>query len=83
MKNIYDGIVRLDENGAAEVNLPEWFEALNSDFRYLLTPIGAPAPGLYFATGSTRIASRSRGAHPEAGTHHHHRAPVQILGNDG
>jgi hypothetical protein len=49
MKNIYDGTIKLDENGEAEVDLPEWFDTLNSDFRYLLTPIGAPAPGLYIA----------------------------------
>ena len=49
MKNIYDGIVRLDASGEAVVELPEWFEALNADFRYQLTAIGAPAPGLYIA----------------------------------
>ncbi|MBZ5545107.1 MAG: hypothetical protein LAO07_15730, partial [Acidobacteriia bacterium] len=31
------------------VELPAWFEALNRDFRYQLTPIGAPAPNLYVA----------------------------------
>jgi len=40
MKNIYDGTVTSDANGQAEVNLPEWFEALNRDFRYQLTVIG-------------------------------------------
>jgi hypothetical protein len=49
MKNIYDGVALLDSNGEAVVVLPEWFEALNRDFRYLLTSIGAPAPGLYIA----------------------------------
>ena len=49
MKNIHDGVVVLDSNGDATVELPEWFEALNRDFRYLLTPIGAPGPGLYIA----------------------------------
>ncbi len=49
MKNIYDGIVRLDASGEVVVGLPEWFEALNADFRYQLTAIGAPAPGLYIA----------------------------------
>ena len=47
MKNIYDGVVVLDENGNAEVKLPEWFGSLNNDFRYQLTAIGAPAPNLY------------------------------------
>jgi trimeric autotransporter adhesin len=44
MKNIYDGIVVLDENGEATVTLPDWFEALNQDFRYQLTCIGGYAP---------------------------------------
>ncbi len=49
MKNIYDGVVTLDARGEAVVELPEWFEALNRDFRYQLTPIGASMPGLYIA----------------------------------
>ncbi len=40
MKNIYDGVVTLDGNGEAEVMLPEYFEALNKDFRYQLTCVG-------------------------------------------
>jgi len=39
-KNLYDGNVTTDANGDAEVLLPEWFEALNTDFRYQLTVIG-------------------------------------------
>lgn len=50
MMNIYNGIVVLDLHGQAWVHLPEWFEALNRDFRYQLTAIGAPAPRLYIAT---------------------------------
>jgi hypothetical protein len=34
MKNIYDGFAALDDAGEAEVELPSWFDALNSDFRY-------------------------------------------------
>lgn len=44
MKNIYDGVVTLDANGKATVQLPDWFEALNEDFRYQLTCIGGYAP---------------------------------------
>lgn len=44
MKNVYDGVVTLDENGQAWVELPNWFEALNKDFRYQLTCIGGYAP---------------------------------------
>jgi len=48
-KNVYDGIAQLDEDGAAWVALPEWFEALNGGFRYQLTAVGGPAPNLYVA----------------------------------
>jgi len=40
MMNIYNGNVVLDATGQAWVELPEWFEALNKDFRYQLTCIG-------------------------------------------
>jgi hypothetical protein len=49
MKNVYDGVVELDDNGEAEIKLPDWFGALNKDFRYQLTAIGAPGPNLYIA----------------------------------
>ncbi len=44
MKNIYDGIVTLDENGEARVSMPDWFDALNFGFRYQLTCVGDYAP---------------------------------------
>ncbi|MEA3409248.1 MAG: hypothetical protein U9Q95_02760, partial [Candidatus Eisenbacteria bacterium] len=44
MMNVYNGNVVLDSNGEAVVVLPEWFEALNRDFRYQLTCIGGFAP---------------------------------------
>jgi trimeric autotransporter adhesin len=40
MMNIYNGNVTTDANGDAAVELPEWFEILNRDFRYQLTVIG-------------------------------------------
>ncbi len=40
MKNIYDGNITTDEAGLATVTLPDWFDALNRDFRYQLTVIG-------------------------------------------
>lgn len=49
MKNLYDGVVELDERGEAEIALEDWCEALNQDFRYQLTPIGGPAPDLHVA----------------------------------
>jgi len=44
MMNIYNGVVTLSRRGDAVVTLPEWFEALNRDFRYQLTCIGGFAP---------------------------------------
>ncbi|MDQ2769238.1 MAG: hypothetical protein M3Y54_01900 [Bacteroidota bacterium] len=41
MMNVYNGNITLDARGEATVQLPDWFEALNRDFRYQLTPIGA------------------------------------------
>ncbi len=38
--NIYNGNIITDANGNATVELPNWFEALNKDFRYQLTVIG-------------------------------------------
>ncbi len=49
MMNVYNGNAALDANGEAWVALPDWFEALNKDFRYQLTPVGGPGPGLYIA----------------------------------
>ena len=40
MMNVYNGNVKLDSNGEAWVDLPDWFEALNKEFRYQLTCIG-------------------------------------------
>jgi hypothetical protein len=65
MKNVYDGVVVLGADGAAWVEMPEWFEALNRDFRYQLTAIGAPGPNLYIAEEITanrfRIAGGAMG----------------------
>jgi hypothetical protein len=44
MKTVYDGTVVLNSDGDAVVQLPEYFEALNRDFRYQLTCIGGYAP---------------------------------------
>lgn len=47
MMNIYTGTAQMDLSGAAVVTLPDWFEAVNGDFRYQLTAVGAPAPNLH------------------------------------
>jgi hypothetical protein len=40
MMNIYNGNVITDASGYATVTMPDWFEALNKEFRYQLTVIG-------------------------------------------
>jgi hypothetical protein len=49
MLNVYDGTAMLDGRGEAVVMLPTYFEALNRDFRYQLTAIGAPGPNLHIS----------------------------------
>ncbi len=41
--NVYRGNVVLDKNGQATVQLPHYFHLINTNFSYVLTPIGAPA----------------------------------------
>ncbi|MHC4446108.1 MAG: hypothetical protein ACYTA5_26235, partial [Planctomycetota bacterium] len=66
MMNVYNGNAVLDKNGKAVVKLPEYFEALNVDFRYQLTAIGAPGPNLYIAeeisNNRFKIAGGKKGA---------------------
>ncbi|MEA2926428.1 MAG: hypothetical protein QOD25_3550 [Alphaproteobacteria bacterium] len=64
MKTFYDGVVTLDKKGKATVRLPRWFEALNKDFRYQLTPIGAPAPNLHVADEVTKNQFKLAGGTP-------------------
>ena len=47
--NAYSGVVTLDARGEAWVELPDYFDAINRDPRYTLTPIGAPMPNLHVA----------------------------------
>jgi hypothetical protein len=49
MMNVYNGVIVLDAHGSAWVTLPDYFEALNRDFRYQLTAVGTPGPNLYIA----------------------------------
>lgn len=66
MMNIYNGIVVLDSEGKATVNLPDYFEALNNDFRYQLTAIGAPGPNLYVAEEISANHFKVAGGRPGA-----------------
>jgi len=64
MMNVYNGNIELNAEGEAWIELPAYFDSLNRDFRYQLTPIGAPA-SLYIAkeidTTRFKIAGGSPG----------------------
>jgi hypothetical protein len=64
MMNVYNGNAVLDEDGQAWVELPDWFEALNRDYRYQLTPIGAPGPNLFIAEGVSGNRFKIAGGEP-------------------
>lgn len=46
MMNIFSGNITTDENGLAYVQMPDYFEAANKDFRYQLTVIGTFAQAI-------------------------------------
>jgi hypothetical protein len=62
--NIYRGNVVLNESGEATVALPDYFESINRDYSYQLTPVGGYA-ALYIkeevSDGSFVIAGGSEG----------------------
>lgn len=64
MKNFYDGTVKLNRKGEAEVRLPRWFASINRDLRYQLTPLGAAAPSLHVASGVRDGKFRIAGGRP-------------------
>jgi hypothetical protein len=47
VKNIYDGIATLNDAGEATIELPDYFEALNKDFRYQYFALHDAMPYLY------------------------------------
>ncbi len=62
--NVYTGNATLDERGEATVVLPEYFESINREFRYQLTPVGAPAPMLHVAGEVANNVFRIAGGAP-------------------
>jgi hypothetical protein len=44
--NVYSGNITTDGTGEAVVTLPDWFEAINKDFRYQLTVVGTFAQAI-------------------------------------
>ena len=93
MMNIYNGIVVLDSNGEAIVQMPNWFSALNHEFRYQLTCIGGFAP-VYIAEelandqfkvgggrAGMKISWQITGIRQDAWANAH-RIPVEEMKND-
>ena len=48
MMNVYNGNIITNEQGEVAVTLPDYFEALNKDFRYQLTVIGTFAQAIVY-----------------------------------
>ncbi|MBY0112300.1 MAG: hypothetical protein K2Y21_05730 [Phycisphaerales bacterium] len=63
MKNIYDGIAVISPDGTATVTLPSYFGALNVEYRYQLTCIGANAP-VYIAEEISKNQFKIAGGKP-------------------
>ena len=60
MMNVYNGNVTTDADGNAVVDLPDYFEALNRDFRYQLTVIGQFAQAIVAEeVGNSRFSIRT------------------------
>ncbi len=64
MMNVYNGNIELNALGEAIVQLPDYFAALNMDFRYQLTPIEAPGPNLYIGERIQNNQFKIRGGTP-------------------
>jgi len=77
MKNVYDGVVVLDRKGKAEIDLPDWFSALNKDFRYQLTAIGAPGPNLYIAE---EISDKTTTNYSSSNNNNNNNSHIKIAG---
>jgi hypothetical protein len=46
-KNVYNGTATLDGAGAATIQLPDYFDALNGEVRYQFAPLGQAMPDLH------------------------------------
>jgi len=66
MMNIYNGIELLDSQGKAIIHMPDWFDALNREFRYQLTAVGTPMPDLFIAEELVGNQFRIAGGKPNA-----------------
>ena len=64
MMNVYNGIAVLDGKGAATIEMPDYFAALNRDVRYQLTAIGAASPSLHVSREMKKNAFGIAGGTP-------------------
>ena len=66
VKNLYDGIAVIDSNGETLISLPDYFDALNTDFRYQFFPLDGADPNLYVKVGAdiTKNSFRIAGGTP-------------------
>ncbi len=62
--NVYSGNAVLGADGSAWITLPGYYDAINTDERYVLTAIGAPAPNLHVAQEVINNAFRVAGGSP-------------------
>ncbi len=62
----YRGTIQLDAAGTAVVELPTYFETLNINFSYHLTPVGAPGPNLYISSEINNNQFEISGGQPGA-----------------
>jgi hypothetical protein len=58
MLNIYNGNATTNDSGEAVVQLPDYFEALNRDFRYQARAIEGLATGAVYCEGRMRGLAR-------------------------
>ncbi len=66
MMNIYNGSARLNARGEVWVTMPDYFDALNRDFQYVLTALGRPQPYLYIAKKMSGNRFKIAGGKPNA-----------------
>ena len=59
MMNIYNGTVVTGGDGRATIELPDYFEALNQEFRYQLTVIGEDVPDVHFVRVTREVEGNS------------------------
>ncbi len=63
-KNMYDGIVELNGQGEATIELPSYFEALNGDYRYQFFPLFKAMPNLFIKEEVTKNTFTIAGGTP-------------------